>query len=133
MAIRGATGSNAANINGLYEPTEELHDEHAVYMKSMSDGAMWIEYRMGLKATGRWVVKKTRASKTGRGKSKTRIMKGNTTACAAAVTVEQVPAWKVKDGGTWGAQASVSVQRAPIATAVRGATGTIYATGLPDY
>ena len=43
-------------------------------------------------------------------------MKGNTTACAVAV--EQVPAWKVKDGRTWGAQASVSVQRAPIAVAV---------------
>ena len=42
MEIRGATGSNAKCVNGVYEPTEERHDGRAVYRRT--DGKQWIEY-----------------------------------------------------------------------------------------
>ena len=109
VAIRGATGLPTYLIDGVYEPTEELHDGRAVYRKQ--DGQRWIEYH-AVTAGGKkhvWMVKPTAS----RGKSEGYMR--STAACEAAVTVEQVPGWDVHDGSTWAAQASVSVQRVPIA------------------
>ena len=43
VRIAGATGMNAALINGIYEPTEEMSDQVTVFRK-VDDEDMWLEY-----------------------------------------------------------------------------------------
>jgi hypothetical protein len=58
VQLIGTTGSNAANINGIFDPTSppELHDGHLTYRKR-GDQDMWLEYHG---ATKRWHVKITK-------------------------------------------------------------------------
>ncbi len=64
MQLIGATGSNAAKINGIFDPTSppELHDGHLTYRKR-DDQDMWLQY---YEATKRWYVTTT----SGKGKEK---------------------------------------------------------------
>jgi hypothetical protein len=65
VQLIGATGSNAASINGIFDPTSppEFHDGHLTYRKR-GDKDMWLEYR---RATTRWHVKNTEHKGAGRG------------------------------------------------------------------
>ncbi len=57
MQLIGATGSNAANINGIFDPTSppESHDGHLTYRKR-DDKDVWLEY---YGATKRWIITTT--------------------------------------------------------------------------
>ena len=57
VQLIGASGSNAASINGIFDPTfpPELHDGHITYRKRC-DQDWWLEY---LGATKQWVVTTT--------------------------------------------------------------------------
>ena len=50
--ISGATGRNAANINGFFEPTEEKGLDGRVLYRKRGDALMWMEH-----FEGRWHVK----------------------------------------------------------------------------
>jgi hypothetical protein len=57
VQLIGASGSNAASINGIFDPTSppEFHDGHLTYRKR-GDQDKWLEYHGALK---RWLVKAT--------------------------------------------------------------------------
>ena len=50
VRIDGATGVNAGNINGLYEPTEEMVGHTSVYRK-VGENDTLIEY---IESAGKW-------------------------------------------------------------------------------
>ena len=53
--IRGAKGTNAVTINGIYEPTEEHCSGWPVYRKR-GDANKWLEYFVG---SNKWYIKAT--------------------------------------------------------------------------
>jgi hypothetical protein len=53
VLIRGATGPNSSTINGIFDPTNTLHDGVPVYQKR-SDWDKWMEYNKNVK---KWLVK----------------------------------------------------------------------------
>jgi hypothetical protein len=57
VQLIGATGSNAAYINGTFDPTSppELHDGHLTYRKR-GDQDLWLEYHGPKK---QWIVTTT--------------------------------------------------------------------------
>jgi hypothetical protein len=65
VQLIGATGSNAAKINGVFDPTlpPELHDGHLTYRKR-GDEDWWLEYYGAKKI---WVVHHTAQKGTGDG------------------------------------------------------------------
>jgi hypothetical protein len=65
VQLIGATGSNAAKINGIFDPTwpPELHDGHLTYRKR-GDQDWWLEYHGAKK---RWLVHSTAAKGSGNG------------------------------------------------------------------
>ena len=99
VRIQGATGISAADINGVYEPTDELSGNVTVYRK-LGAGDWWLEYRASVK---QWQVKPT-ASK-------------GTDVCWArcAVPVKCLPTecpggqWQAYDGSKFNPQPVVTV------------------------
>jgi hypothetical protein len=65
VQLIGATGSNAAYINGIFDPTlpPEFHDGHLTYRKR-GDQDKWLEYHG---ATKLWLVTSTENKGTGNG------------------------------------------------------------------
>ena len=58
FSISGATGKNSAQVNGTFEPTDEVQNGLPVYKKKGSDGSLWVEAVKG--ASGwRWYLKTT--------------------------------------------------------------------------
>lgn len=55
--IRGATGPHAKSINGVYRPSDDIHDGRVVYQKE--DGEHWIEYHKDGTRKDIWLVKAT--------------------------------------------------------------------------
>ena len=88
MFISGATGTNAARINGFYEPTQEKGlDGHVLYCKR-GDGSMCMEH-----LNGTWIVKPVSSKGTASGCA---WVAGN---CAPdACTSRQ---WTLYDGTSW--------------------------------
>jgi hypothetical protein len=86
--ISGATGTNAARINGFYEPTQEKGlDGHVLYCKR-GDGSMCMEH-----VEGTWIVKTVSSKGTASGFA---WVAGN---CAPdACTLRQ---WTLYDGTSW--------------------------------
>ena len=99
VRITGATGTRAGDINGIYEPTEEMSGNATVYVK-VNDHDKWLEYRAVSK---RWGVKRT-------------IDKG-TDGCTAYCEVfakclpQDGPAgtWEVADGSKFKTQRAVTI------------------------
>jgi hypothetical protein len=92
--IGGATGSNAANINGIYDPTSELSCGRRVYKRRDAD--IWIEL-----FGGKWQVKPA----SGKGKDNCWAF------FAASRALEQCvgSTWQVYDGKAWAVQARVKL------------------------
>jgi hypothetical protein len=65
VQLIGATGSNAAYINGIFDPTlpPEFHDGHLTY-RNRGDKDWWLEYNGAKK---QWVVRSTEYKGTGDG------------------------------------------------------------------
>ena len=100
VQLSGATGDEACNINGYYEPFDEIVGNVSVY-KKMGDGAdSWIEYYAG---TGQWVIRPTSNRGTNRGWA--------TATISPARPLEDCPSscWEIYDGSNWVNQASFSV------------------------
>ena len=88
MSISGATGDNAARINGFFEPTQEKGpDGRALYAKR-GDASMCIEHY-----GGDWQVKLV--SSKGKGGCKAYVAGG----CGLEACTSRV--WKVWDGHGW--------------------------------
>jgi hypothetical protein len=118
VRVAGATGTNAATINGVYEPTTEVSNGITVYRK-VGDSDKWLEYGAGGK--NEWVVKKTSDKGHARG--------------WASLFVDQltVPekcgkegaSWQVYDGTKFNSQTTVTITIAGIkAVRIAGATGS---------
>jgi hypothetical protein len=92
--IGGATGSNAANIKGIYDPTSELCCGRRVYKRRDAD--IWIEL-----FEGKWQVKPA----SGKGKDDCWAF------FAASRALEQCggSTWQVYDGKAWAVQARVKL------------------------
>jgi hypothetical protein len=92
--IGGATGSNAANINGIYDPTSELCCGRHVYKRRDAD--IWIEL-----FEGKWQVKPA----SGKGKD------NGWAFFAAGRALEECggSTWQIFDGKVWARQASVKL------------------------
>ena len=98
--IRGATGVNASNVNGNYDPTDQLSGGMPLYRKR-GDADKWIEYMPGNR---QWIVKPT----SDRGKNSGWAY----AACesGAVVAPQRVRSgWQVSDGSSYHAQPSVQV------------------------
>jgi len=67
--IRGARGTNAAIINGIYEPTDEISSGWPIYRKR-GDAGKWLEYFV---AANKWYIKAT----TDKGRAKVWLRLGS--------------------------------------------------------
>ena len=56
--ISGATGKSSAQVNGTFEPTDEVQNSLPVYKKKGSDGSLWVEAVKG-SSGWRWYLKLT--------------------------------------------------------------------------
>ena len=105
VQLSGAVGSNAAGINGLYEPIDEFVGNASVY-KKLGDGVeYWIEYYA---PTGKWIVRPTADRGTNRGYAYATI--------SPPRALEDCPisTWQVYDGSSWVRQPSFSVAQVVI-------------------
>ena len=96
--VQGASGLNAALINGLYEPTTEFVNYVSVYRK-VGDADKWIEY-----VDGQWLILDTEFRGKSLGWASARVY--------PAVALEECPmdCWEVGvDNNNWIAQPSFSV------------------------
>jgi hypothetical protein len=92
----GATGSSAADINGLFDPTEEKSSDGRVLYKKRGNGSRIIEH-----FEGKWQMK----SATSKGKNSCCASVGG--GCALEACVAAV--WNVLDSGKWGNQTNVKM------------------------
>jgi hypothetical protein len=106
--IGGATGSSASNVNGIYDPTEELSSGRRVYKKRNHD--IWIEL-----FEGKWQVKPA----SGKGKDNCWAF----FAAGRALEACGDSTWQVYDGKAWAVQASVKLMPESRAFAVASAAG----------
>ena len=96
MFISGATGGNAAAINGFFEPTQEKGpDGRALYVKR-GDASWCIEHYGGT-----WQVKAV--SHKGKGSAWARVAGG----CGLEACTSRV--WRVYDGKAWNDAPSVKL------------------------
>jgi hypothetical protein len=122
VQVSGATGPNAAHINGVYRPVAgEGVGGKPMYKKDGAD--TWIEYRPVSEyrpGTEQWQLK------PGSSKGKDAAWMASLGTQKEAGVVEEVTAgWKVYDATTrvWSEQAGVRVVRCAAAVQVSGATG----------
>ena len=87
LFISGATGPNAAGINGVYDRTSETSGGYALYRKR-GDGSVLLEHR-----DGKWEVKPVS------GKGTATFYAYVAGGCAAEACTSRM--WKVFDGTTW--------------------------------
>ena len=96
MFISGATGPNAAKINGFYAPTQEKGLDGRVLLSKRDDANVCMEH-----LSGKWGVK----SVSNRGKDAScAYVAGD---CALQDCVSRI--WKVYDGKAWSDQPSVKM------------------------
>ncbi len=55
--VSGATGPNAASINGFFDPTSEIHEDRVRYCKR-GDASVCIEHFKQSKGNVRWQIKR---------------------------------------------------------------------------
>jgi hypothetical protein len=94
--INGATGFNAANINGLFEPSQDKSMDGRILYKKNGDESKIIEH-----FEGKWQMK----SATSKGKNSCCASVGG--GCALEACVAAV--WNVLDSGKWGNQTNVKM------------------------
>ena len=97
VRVKGATGSNAALINGFYEPTTEIVNNASVYRK-VGDADKLMEY-----VDGQWWIHESVHRGKARGWAYATVY--------PAVALEDCPidCWEVYDGDDWVAQPSFSI------------------------
>ena len=63
MRIEGVTGANAGNVNGIFEPTDEMCDGLPVYRKK-GNADIWLEFNTSVMD---WFVRPTSSRGTSKG------------------------------------------------------------------
>ena len=61
--VSGATGPNAASINGFFDPTSEIHEDRVRYCKR-GDASVWIEHFKQGNGRVLWQIKRAGAKGT---------------------------------------------------------------------
>ena len=92
----GATGSSAADIYGLFDPTEEKSSDGRVVFKKRGNDSKIIEH-----FEGKWQMKS--ATSKGKNSAFAQVVSG----CALEACVAAV--WNVLDSGKWGNQTNVKM------------------------
>jgi len=100
VRISGATGNNAALVNGLFELTGEISGGMPVYKKQGDE--QWLEYFV---STCRWMSRSTAR------KGQTNNSCHAYVDCAICVLPDEAPtgAWQVANGVSFGVQANIVV------------------------
>ena len=107
VQIRGATGVNAARINGVYDHTAERRRGAVVYRKR-GDGATWLS----MTAMG-WMVQSTEHKEADNTCSALRCLLARDLARAPSPLQVPLAAWEVLAGpGGWEQQASFRIEPA---------------------
>jgi hypothetical protein len=116
--IRGATGIASSEVNGIFDPTEELSCGQPVYVKR-GDGSKCIHYWSAhfWSGTGDWIVTDT-ASKGKNGNGWAFLTHSGRLEAASSMSD-----WTVSDGKAVVAQADVRVHVESAPVHIRGATG----------
>ncbi len=96
--IRGARGSNAAIINGIYEPTDEISSGWPIYRKR-GDAGKWLEYFV---AANKWYIKAT----TDKGRAKVWLRLGSDPPTRPELSTGTCEVW---DGERWVTQTSITI------------------------
>lgn len=103
IRISGANGPHAAAVNGVYQPTDEIFNEAAVYLKVGSEQLKVIEYSSVLK---QWQIKTIEQKRL-------TVSPVAFLPCALPKPIDMVSGqgccWRVKDGQVFNRQATVSV------------------------
>ena len=96
--IRGARGTNAAIINGIYEPTDEISSGWPIYRKR-GDAGKWLEYFV---AANKWYIKAT----TDKGRAKVWLRLGSDPPTRPELSTGACEVW---DGERWAVQSSITI------------------------
>jgi hypothetical protein len=96
--IRGARGPNAAIINGIYEPTDEISSGWPIYRKR-GDAGKWLEYFV---AANKWYIKAT----TDKGRAKVWLRLGSDPPTRPELSTGVCEVW---DGERWVVQSSITI------------------------
>lgn len=106
IRISGATGTVAAIVNGIYDPTREISSGGCYSYEKRGDSTMWLEMHECL-----WIVKSTSAKGTGSGWA--------SLVCDGLKALEKCTGtWRVIDSGALIEQASVRVVVVPCLVSV---------------
>ena len=107
VEISGATGRNAARINGVYEPTAERRRDRVVYCKR-GDGDSWLS----LTAFG-WMVQDTEDKEADNDVGALKCSASGVLAKAVSPLAVPLATWEVCVGaGPWERQVTLRVDRA---------------------
>lgn len=96
--IRGARGPNAAVINGIYEPTDEISSGWPIYRKR-GDAGKWLEYFV---AANKWYIKAT----TDKGRAKVWLRLGSDPPTRPELSTGVCEVW---DSERWVIQNSITI------------------------
>ena len=96
--IRGARGPNAAIINGIYEPTEEISSGWPIYRKR-NDAAKWLEFFV---AANKWYIK----ASTDKGRARGWLRLGSDPPSRPELSKGGCEVW---DGERWTVQDSITI------------------------
>lgn len=96
--VRGARGPNAAIINGIYEPTDEISSGWPIYRKR-GDAGKWLEFFV---AANKWYIK----ASTDKGRARGWLRVGSDPAARPELSKGTFEIW---DGDRWVVQNSITI------------------------
>ena len=119
--IAGATGQDAATVNGTYHPTDEIYNGRVLFRKG-GGGGQWLRYLTD-QDRNYWMVSPTANKDANDDIGWAHCIETGLYDPAKAAT------WTVYDGGEWGAQPAVTcIHQPPPPCIIAGATGQDAAT-----
>jgi hypothetical protein len=114
IRISGCTGERAQDINGVYDPTEEMYDGFCRYLKRGGQNN-WIEYNA---TRGHWHIKKAESKGT------VNAWAYAVSPCVAPDVIDSSCGWHVYNGFEFPEQPELQITRVYESVMVRGAGGT---------
>jgi hypothetical protein len=114
IRVSGCSGERAHDINGIYDPTEEMHDGFCRYLKRGGQNN-WIEYNA---TRGHWHIKKAESKGT------VNAWAYAVSPCVAPESIDPLCVWHVYNGFEFPEQPELQVARVYESIMVRGAVGT---------
>lgn len=114
IRVSGCSGERAHDINGIYDPTEEIHDGFCRYLKRGGQNN-WIEYNA---TRGHWHIKKAESKGT------VNAWAYAVSPCVAPDSIDPGCVWHVYNGFEFPEQPELQVTKVYESIMVRGAVGT---------